>query len=190
MTSIAQQSHGLDITLLPTTFASDADLVTELTDLVNRVYAVAEAGLWAAGATRTTSAEMADMIAASQIAVARRDERTVGVVRVRQLGPRTGEFGLLVADPGYRGEGIGRDLVTFAEQLSSERGLSVMQLELLVPRGWTHPVKDFLHAWYTRLGYRQVRTGTIDEGHPHLAPLLATPCDYVTYHKNLAPHRR
>jgi hypothetical protein len=60
-----------------------------------------------------------------------------------------------------------------------------MQLEVLRPREWTHPVKEFLHAWYTRLGYRAVRTGTIDESYPHLAPRLATGCDFVIYHKNL-----
>jgi len=30
-----------------------------------------------------------------------------------------------------------------------------------------------------------VRSGTIDESYPWLAPLLATPCDFVIYHKDL-----
>jgi hypothetical protein len=29
-----------------------------------------------------------------------------------------------------------------------------MQLELLVPKGWVHPEKNKLQAWYMRLGYR------------------------------------
>ena len=37
-----------------------------------------------------------------------------------------------------------------------------MQLELLVPRGWSHPTEQFLATWYTRIGYRVTRTGTID----------------------------
>jgi hypothetical protein len=60
-----------------------------------------------------------------------------------------------------------------------------MQLELLVPRDWTHPTKEFLAAWYGRMGYRVARTGTIDEAYPALAPLLATPCDFVIYEKDL-----
>ena len=60
-----------------------------------------------------------------------------------------------------------------------------MQLELLVPRAWSHPAKVFLDDWYTRIGYRPVRTGTVQESYPHLAPLLATPCDLVVYHKPL-----
>ena len=61
-----------------------------------------------------------------------------------------------------------------------------MQLELLVPRGWTYPSKAFLDNWYRRIGYRVARTGTIEEAYPALAPLLATPCDFVIYHKDLA----
>jgi hypothetical protein len=29
-----------------------------------------------------------------------------------------------------------------------------MQLEVLVPRQWSHRSKEFLKAWYTRIGYR------------------------------------
>lgn len=60
-----------------------------------------------------------------------------------------------------------------------------MQLEVLVPRQWSHPSKEFLTAWYARIGYRPVRTGPLEESYPELAPLLATPCDFVIYHKSL-----
>jgi GNAT superfamily N-acetyltransferase len=175
-----------EIELLPAARASDGGLVGELTDLVNRVYAKAEEGLWIDGAARTTTTEVAKLIADGQIAVARRDGRVVGGVRIQELESGEGEFGMLVADPVHRGEGIGRELVTFAEDVTRQRGRAIMQLELLVPREWTHPTKAFLHAWYTRIGYRPVRSGTIDESYPHLAPLLATPCDFVIYHKSLA----
>jgi GNAT superfamily N-acetyltransferase len=173
------------IELLPAADADDQGLVGEIADLVNRVYAVAEAGLWVDGAARTTSAELAEMIAAGQIAAARADGRIVGSVRVQRLDDRVGEFGMLVADPARRGEGIGRELIRFAEELSRDRGLAVMQLELLVPRDWSHPTKEFLHAWYTRIGYQPVRRGDIGDPYPHLAPLLATPCDFVIYEKPL-----
>jgi hypothetical protein len=39
------------------------------------------------------------------------------------------------------------------------------------------------------MGYRIVRTGTMDEAYPELAPLLATPCDFVIYRKDLASER-
>jgi hypothetical protein len=62
-----------------------------------------------------------------------------------------------------------------------------MQLELLVPREWSHPSKEFLTAWYTRIGYRPVRTGRLEESYPALAAHLATPCDLVIHHKDLQP---
>jgi GNAT superfamily N-acetyltransferase len=187
MTSTNSPLTPIEIDLLPDGAASDGELVGELTDLVNRVYATAEEGLWIDGATRTTPPEMAEMIVAGEIAVARKARQLVGCVRIQQLDSREGEFGMLVADPGRRNEGIGRELVVFAEALSWQRGNTVMQLELLVPREWSHPTKEFLHAWYTRIGYRPVRSGTIDESYPQLAPLLATPCDFVVYHKSLGP---
>ena len=186
MSSMQSPSSPLEIELLPAAAASDGDLVDEITDLVNRVYATAEEGLWVDGATRTTTTEMAEMVADGQIALARIAGQMVGSVRIQELESGEGEFGILVADPTRRGEGIGRELVAFAEELSRRRGLAVMQLELLVPRAWMHPTKEFLHTWYTRMGYRPVRSGTIDESYPQLAPSLATPCDFGVYHKDLA----
>ena len=51
--------------------------------------------------------------------------------------------------------------------------------------GLVNRSKEFLKAWYTRVGYRPVRTGQFEESYPELAPLLATPCDFVIYHKDL-----
>jgi GNAT superfamily N-acetyltransferase len=186
----------VEIGLLPAGAAADGALVATLTDLVNRVYAVAEDGLWADGAARTTGAEMAGLVAAGEIAVARVRGGdggvgavvgdVVGAVRVQRLAGGEGEFGMLVAAPEYRGAGVGRQLVRFAERWCREHGMSTVQLELLVPRTWAHPVKEFLRDWYTRLGYRPVRTGSIEDSYPALAPLLATPCDFVVYHKDLS----
>jgi predicted N-acetyltransferase YhbS len=175
----------IEIEVLSATTETDERFVEEITDLVNGVYKTGEAGLWVPGATRTTSLEMRETIAAGQIAVARMDGQMVGCIRIQQLDDSVGEFGMLAVEPAHRGEGIGRALVRFAEDRFRQRGLAVVQLELLIPRGWSHPIKDFLHAWYTRIGYQPVRKGSIEESYPHLAPLLATPCDFVVYHKPL-----
>jgi hypothetical protein len=60
-----------------------------------------------------------------------------------------------------------------------------MQLELLVPTSWQHPSKQFLQDWYSRIGYREVKTGTLGEFYPELEPLLATPCELVVSRKVL-----
>jgi GNAT superfamily N-acetyltransferase len=170
---------------LDATAGDVAGLVDWLTRLINDVYAVAERGLWRDGATRTTASELAGLIAAGEIAVATRDGRITGSVRIHDVAVDTSEFGMLVADPDQRGIGIGRDLVEFAERQSRERGLSAMQLELLVPRGWRHPNKEFLKAWYGRRGYRLTGVASFEDAHPHLAPLLATACDLTVYEKPL-----
>lgn len=176
----------VSIEMVPARAADDTASVTELTGLVNRVYEVAEEGLWRDGASRTTASELAGLITAGEIAVARDESgRIVGAVRIRQLPDRIGEFGMLVCAPERRGTGIGRALVDFAERHCVDQGARTVQLELLVPRNWTHPVKEFLHGWYQRLGYVLERKGELEESYPHLVPLLATPCDFLIFHKSM-----
>jgi ribosomal protein S18 acetylase RimI-like enzyme len=182
-------TRPVHIDLLPAAASADAGLVAELTEVVNRVYASAEEGLWADGAVRTTGAEMRGLIGAGQIAVARVAGRIAGCVRVQRLETGEGEFGLLCTDPAYRGTGVGRELVRFAEREVRDRGLRTVQLELLVPRSGTHPFKQFLQDWYTRSGYRLVRVDAVETSHPHLGPLLATACDFRIYHKDLGQAR-
>jgi hypothetical protein len=73
------------------------------------------------------------------------------------------------------------------------RGVRTMQLELLVPRGSTHPAKERLRAWYERLrgwyerhGYEVVRLAPFDEVSAQAAH-LATACEFLVFHKSLSP---
>lgn len=170
----------LDIRPLP---AGDDDAVLAVAHMINEVYAAAEKGLWADGASRTSAAEVAGRVRDGELFVVRLGGRILGCVRVRRVDDDTSEFGMLAADP--RGTGVGRELVRFAERWSREEGRDTMRLELLVPRAWTHPDKEFLAAWYARLGYRVIGTGAVEDSHPDLAPLLATPCDFLVYQKDL-----
>jgi GNAT superfamily N-acetyltransferase len=180
----AQDDIAIDL-LHPAT-STDTALVDELCALVNDVYAVAEEGMWRDDATRTSAEELRTFIAAGEILVARTSDRTlVGGVRLHDVDPDTSEFGILVAARDQRGLGVGRALLDEVERRSRARGLGAVQLELLVPRDWSHPSKEFLASWYGRRGYRLVRTTTIDESYPHLAPLLATPCDLQIHRKAL-----
>jgi GNAT superfamily N-acetyltransferase len=175
--------------MLPAAAADDAALMAQLTELINGVYAVAEKGLWVDGAARTTVERVTELVRAGQLAVARLAGQIVGCVRVQLLGYGVGEFGMLAVIPASRGTGVGRDLVLFAEQAARRARCHTMQLEVLVPRAWSHPSKDFLTDWYTRSGYKLARVGAIEESYPELAPLLATPCDYMIYRKALQQTR-
>jgi len=174
------------VELLDAADARDARFVEWLTGLVNDVYTTAERGLWREGARRTTTAEVRSLIAGGEIAVAIRGGRILGSMRFHLVADDASEFGMLVAAPEQRGTGVGRALVDFAERRSRELGLRAVGLELLLPLGWRHPVKEFLRAWYGRRGYRFVRAGAMRDAYPELAPLLATPCDLAVYEKPLA----
>jgi GNAT superfamily N-acetyltransferase len=176
---------GVDVQLLDPVRGTDMAVLARLAELVNRSYAASEKGMWLDGAARTTREDVAELARAGKVAVARLDGRIVGCVRVEGVDERAAEFGMLAADPDHRGAGIGRELVRFAEDRSRDSGFAAMRLELLMPREWAHPSKEFLAAWYTRMGYRGIRRRTVEESHPELARWLATPCDFVTYEKCL-----
>ena len=165
--------------------SADRAVIESITALVNHVYAESEKGLWQGSADRTSADEVAGFVRAGEIAVAFVDGALAGSVRVQRLDETTGEFGMLAADPARRGLGVGRELVRFAEQAGRDAGCREMQLELLVPREWTHPSKQFLAEWYGRLGYRVTHRADLAEDYPHLAPSLATPCDFLVYRKAL-----
>lgn len=183
----AKMGTVAEIAMLPCAAAGDVGLMAVLTGLVNDVYAAAEEGLWVQGTSRTSIDDVTGLVRAGQLAVARAGGQIIGCVRIRVLGGRVGEFGMLAVVPACRGTGVGRELVRFAEQAARSRRCDAMQLEVLVPRGWSHPCKDFLTGWYTRIGYQPVRVGAVEESCPELAPFLAAPCDFVIYRRSLRP---
>ena len=174
-----------EITLLPTDQAGDEALVEELVRLVNRAYAAGEAGLWLEGAKRTGPAEIADAIRGGGMLTAAAEGRIVGCACVRPLDVYTADLGLASVAPEQWGSGVGRELVRSAEELIRSWGVTTMQLELLVPKDWAHPEKERLRAWYTRLGYRVVRSAPFEQVAGHLASQLATPCEFLVFHKPL-----
>jgi GNAT superfamily N-acetyltransferase len=177
--------RDLRVALLEPGSAAEPGLAEDLAALINEVYATAERGLWREGATRTSAAGVAELIGARELAVATRGGRSVGTVRVHDVGAGTSELGMLAAAPDQRGTGIGRALLDFAEEVSRGRGMRTMRLELLVPRDGTHPTKEVLKVLYGRRGYRLRRTEPVEGSYPQLAPLLATPCDLAIYEKPL-----
>jgi GNAT superfamily N-acetyltransferase len=174
------------VTLLASDQADDEVNVKNLVRLINEAYAVGEAGLWLEGATRTESGEIAEAIREGGMLAATLDGRLVGCAYVRPLDPDTADLGLVSVATDRWGRGIGRELVRVAEELARSRGVTTMQLELLVPKRGAHPEKDRLRDWYTRLGYRVVRTAPFEEVAAHLEPQIATPCEFLIFRKPLS----
>jgi len=171
---------------LPATAATDEALIERLVEIVNLGYRVAEAGMWRDDTPRVTIGEMAEFARHGELLVARADGRVLGCVRVREVEPAVWEFGMLAADDDARGLGVGRKLVAAAEAHAVAAGGHTMQLELLVPLEWTAPTKVTLDAWYRRLAYLPTHRGSIEVDYPRLAPMLATPCEYLIYRKPLS----
>ncbi|MBY0441693.1 MAG: hypothetical protein K2Q25_06090 [Mycobacteriaceae bacterium] len=90
-----------------------------------------------------------------------------------------------MSHPDHRGIGVGRELRRFVVDMLQREGFTTLQIELLVPRHWTHDSKVFMAAWNEREGYRVVRQSRFEDHYPHLAPHLATPCDFVIFNKSL-----
>jgi ribosomal protein S18 acetylase RimI-like enzyme len=177
------------VTPLPPHQARDQAVVDELVRIINEAYAVGEAGLWLEGTARTWPGEIADAIRSGGLLAATRDGRLVGCAYVRPLDARTADLSLISTATDHWGSGIGGELVRAAEELMRSRGATTIQLELLVPKEWVHPEKERLRAWYSRLGYEVVRTATFDEVAGHLAPHLATPCEFLIFRKSLRDGR-
>jgi GNAT superfamily N-acetyltransferase len=173
-----------------TRFPIDADLqadrIQRLSDLINEVYDDAESGMWKRQGTRTDPAEVERLLRGRALILAEIDGQLVGSVNVNLMGDGVGEFGMLVADLNHRGNGIGSALVDRAESWARGMACHTMRLELLTPRHWTHPSKEFLKMWYSRIGYEAQATEPFEILHPELAPELATECDFTVWHKPLA----
>ncbi|KAK1774263.1 hypothetical protein QBC45DRAFT_425527 [Copromyces sp. CBS 386.78] len=204
-----------DISIAPAHLAQDDTFVNSLTNLINEIYTDAERGFWSIDPfVRTNPDEVRSFITSGTLAVAWLPgtsryyiEYLLGCGRVQLLpsSPSTaadtrtishsnpdpvettkiGQFGCLICRPEYRGSGVGRDLIKFAESWAKERGGKKMQVELVVGDGWEHEEKVKLAGWYERAGYRNVKEVDLEEGIPELGPLLARKAKYRVYHKEL-----
>lgn len=160
--------------------------VRKLSDLINAVYDDAESGMWKRKGTRTTPDQVERLLKEKGLILAELDGVIVGCVNVNLMNGSVGEFGMLVSDPNLRGKGVGSALVNAAEDWAKQMKCSTMRLELLTPRRWKHPSKEFLKKWYRRIGYEPQITESFEKLHPEKVAELATECDFTVWHKRLA----
>jgi GNAT superfamily N-acetyltransferase len=172
-----------------TRFPVESDLepaaIRRLSDLINLVYDEAESGMWKRPGTRTDPAAVERLLRERSLILAEIDGALVGSVHVSRMGDGVGEFGMLVAVPELRGAGIGTALVRRAEDWARDQGCHTMRLELLTPRNWASPCKEFLAQWYARIGYVPQAREPLEKMYPNLVPELATECDFTVWHKPL-----
>ena len=164
----------------PTRQDFDDKKLQELCDLINSVYFVTESALIDPKIPRTTIQELKDIISKNELTLAELNGAMIGCVKIKLIDKKTLMFGMLVAHPEYRSQGIGKKLILFVENFAQSQGYQKVCLELLTPKNWIHSQKEFLKSWYVRLGYvRQNAVAFDKEEH------LITPCELTLYSKDL-----
>lgn len=109
--------------------------------------------------------------------------------KTTSTGTAIGDLSMLALSATYRGRGLGRAMVRFAEErCRAALGLGIMRIELLFPTVAEHAFKVRLADWYSRMGYAETASSprSFADAYAALAPLLAGPCDYRVYEKKLA----
>lgn len=177
MTLTIRQSSNAD---------TDPQTVSILLELINSVYQEVECDMWKPdNSGRTYAAELKGFLKNKEIFIAEIDGKIVGSIKIEHIDDDTLSFGMLVADPSLRSQGIGRDLVAKCENYAKENCYKTMQLELLTPRHWKSPSKEFLKVWYTRIGYTPTKPRPFEEISPHRMEEFATECDFTVWNKTL-----
>ena len=176
--------------MITTRHSNKADLneksITRITNLINMVYDEAEADLWKPSTSkRTSNDEIEGFIKKDGLLIAEFDGEIVGVCKIGEQDTEICEFGMLAADSAQRGVGIGRELVSAAENWGRKTGHKKMRLELLTPRHWKNPSKEFLKVWYTRRGYNPSYTVPFEQEFAHRMDDFATECDFTVWFKDL-----
>ena len=159
--------------------------VAYLCQLVNRVYQVAEAGIWKRNAERINVQAMTKILQNQALLIAQIGIKIVGCINVNLFNEYLAGFGMLVTDPEYRSLGIGKKLIAAAEAWAVSKGRVIMRLEILAPRNWVDSNKEFLRIWYTKMGYILQSTEDFGRLYPEKSADLATTCDFAIYHKIL-----
>ena len=156
------------------------EAIQSLCDLINLVYREAEDGLLMPESKRIFTNDLRLLLENKELLVAIDNGKIIGCVKITLIDDDHAMFGMLVTCQEYRGSGIGGKLVAAAEQWARDQNRRVMCLELLTPTNWQQAHKEFLKAWYTRLGYRIHSSKTFEKTHHQI-----TECDFCLYVKAL-----
>lgn len=158
--------------------------VARIVALINDAYRWSEAEQWVENKNRTNVGEINNLIESEMMILAYYNNDLAGVIKISEVAPTIGGFGMLATDPHSLSRGIGRALVETAETWARNAKYEEMEIEIV--RGDPpNEHKKFLHEWYTRLGYIEQATYPIAQRIPELAPLQRITCVSTVYRKQL-----
>ncbi len=154
--------------------------IKALCQLINNVYHDNEDALIDKSNPRTDLNQLKMIMNKKQLLIAKQNHEVIGCVQVSFLNENTSIFAMLVTNPIYQSQGIGKKLVQHAENYAKQNGCTKMHLKLLTPKEWIHEQKEFLKNWYERMGYiRQYDVPFENE------KFYVTPCRFTLYSKEL-----
>lgn len=148
-----------------------------LKDLINRVYTLAEKGIWNEHHYRTTSEEVREKISSGSLLLARSNEQIVGSVYLERTNQHL-KFEALVVDPKYRHMGHGQAIVNEVFRIAKEENYQKVQIEILYPKDWAHKQKEILKKWYFNMGFKKVSTTEFAGMHGNVAECFITECNF------------
>ena len=157
-------------------------------EILRYAYAITEIEIWGENYSRVSIDEFKELIRRQEIILARIENIIIGSIHTFKLNTDTFSFGLLSVDFEQKGNGIGRMLISAAEQRAIDSGASFMDLEILKSRDTEVPIKKVLHDWYLRLGYVYTDTFSFIERKPdkqEKAKSLIAPAVFDCYRKRL-----
>lgn len=161
----------------------DENQVAFLVSMINKVYQESESDIWKVGHERIALLRMIEIIAKGELLLAVTDSEICGCIHLEPMDDVMAKFKMLVANPKFKGQGVGSMLINYAEEVARVNGANKMQLELLVPTDFEQPDKIFLNSWYTRIGYQKTEEHDVEYLNPGLSKLLKTGCVAEIYHK-------
>ncbi len=153
--------------------------------MINQAYVQSEGDIWKNEHQRITKSALLEIIAKRELLLAVNGDSICGCIHLEPMSDSMFKFKMLVANPVFKGIGVGSILVKFAENEAIKKGAAKMQLELLVPTDYKHPDKIFLNSWYTRIGYKKTAEHDVNYLDPGLTKLLKTDCVAEIYQKIL-----
>ena len=165
--------------------AEDPEQMTAIAELVNRVFATEDKGLWRPGHTRTDVDQVGEMARLGELVVAELEERLVGVIRVQQIDDHTAYTSMLVTHPDYRGQGLARKLRQHVFEHLRSLGITTLRIDNIAPRNIDRQATAFMTDWNERAGYTVVGRVPFEEVHPEIAHMLLVECDFILYEKAL-----
>jgi len=144
----------------------DADVIVAIVNEAYRVEAFFVEG------DRVNSADVLALIRGAECYVATVDEgRVVACLEVSARDGR-GYFGMLAVRPSMQGRGLGRRLITFAEDTARRAHSAVMDIKVV-------SVRPDLVRFYSSLGYEVAGT------EPYVHRPVLMPCHFVLMRKGL-----